>query len=56
MLVLIAALLAIPLRQLDFLARIQADIGDGRLKNYFLEHALQSVVGLLQLTRSVLDG
>lgn len=44
-LVLIVALVALPLWQMEFFARVPGDIGDSRLNNYFLEHALQSLGG-----------
>lgn len=34
-----------PLTQLDFLARVPGDIGDGRLNAYFLEHIWQVLIG-----------
>lgn len=34
-----------PLRQLNFLAEVPGDIGDGRLNAYFLEHVWQVVIG-----------
>ena len=34
-----------PLRQLDFLAEVPGDFGDGRLNAYFLEHVWQVMIG-----------